>query len=228
MLSMSDLFSYLLPYPAVLQFCDSKLQPLTNLPSKLVITVLLVDSGRSSLVTKQREYQINPTFSWMLPRLSYGFYSNCYFNWHGKEEIKIWCQYISTGIELRNQFNWQHLLGIKFPNLLGCIFAYQFEYFNWCEIFVIASFIVQLELLFELCLSGGFTIACMSNFLLIYIGHKSSKASIRPKSFNYTISYPTTNPTYPPWLIAKFSRFIRSTSCGYEPKLTLTSSSKQS
>ena len=27
----------------------------------------------------------------MSPRLSYGFYSNCYFNWHGKEEIEIWC-----------------------------------------------------------------------------------------------------------------------------------------
>jgi hypothetical protein len=28
---------------------------------------------------------------------------------------------------------------------------------------------VQLELLFELCLSGGFTIACMGNFLLILL-----------------------------------------------------------
>jgi hypothetical protein len=59
---MTDLFSYLLPYPAVFLFCDTKLLPFTNLPSKLIITVLLVDSGRSSLVTKQREYQINPTF----------------------------------------------------------------------------------------------------------------------------------------------------------------------
>jgi hypothetical protein len=70
LLSMSDLidlFSYLLPYPAVLQICDSKLQPFTNLPSKLIITVLLVDSGESSLVIEQREYQFNPTFSWMSP-----------------------------------------------------------------------------------------------------------------------------------------------------------------
>ena len=111
---MTDLFSYLLPYPAVLLFCDSKLQPFTNLPSKLIVTALLVDSRRSSLVAKQREYQINTTFSWMLPRLSYGFYSNCYFNWHEKEEINIWCRYISTGIELRNQFNWQK--------------------FSWCQI----------------------------------------------------------------------------------------------
>ena len=43
---------------------------------------------------------------------------------------------------------------------------YQLEYFNCCEIFVIALFI-KLELLFELCLSGGFTITCMGNFLLI-------------------------------------------------------------
>ncbi len=75
-------------------------------------------------------------------------------------------------------------------------------------------FIVQLELLFELCLSGGFTITCMGDFLLIYFGHKSSKASIWPKSFNYSISYLTTNPTYPPWLITKSSRFIHSTLCG--------------
>ena len=93
---------------------------------------------------------------------------------------------------------------------------------NICDCFF---FIVQLELLFELCLSGGFTIACMGDFLLIYSGHKSSKASIRPKFINYSTSYPTTNPTRPPWLITKSSRFIRSTSCGYEPKITLTSSS---
>ena len=63
MLSMTDLFSYLLPYPAVSLSCDSKLQSLTNLPSKLTVTALLVDSGKSSLVIKQREYQFNPTFS---------------------------------------------------------------------------------------------------------------------------------------------------------------------
>ena len=45
-LSMSDLcdlFSYLLPYPAVFLFCYSKLQPFTNLPSKLIVTAPLVD-----------------------------------------------------------------------------------------------------------------------------------------------------------------------------------------
>ena len=131
----------------------------------------------------------------------------------GKKKSKFDANTFLLRIELRNQFNWQHLLGVKFWNLHDCIFIYQLEYFNWCEIFVIASFIVQLELLFELCLSGGFTIACMSDFLLIYFGHKSSKASIRPKSFNYPISYPTTNPTHPPWLITKSSRFIRSTLC---------------
>jgi hypothetical protein len=98
---------------------------------------------------------------------------------------------------------------------ISLIFAYQFKYFNWCEICVIASFIVHLEFLFELCLSGGFTIACMSDFLLIYIGHKSFKASIRPKSFTCSITFPTPNPTYPSWLITKSSRFICSTSCNW-------------
>ena len=87
MSDLFDLFSYLLPYPAVLQICDSKLQPFTNLPSKLIITVLLVDSGKSSLVIEQREYQLNPTFSWMSPRLSYGSTATA----------------ISTDIEKRNQ-----------------------------------------------------------------------------------------------------------------------------
>jgi hypothetical protein len=86
----------------------------------------------------------------------------------GKKKSKFDANTFLLRIELRNQFNWQHLLGVKIPNLHCCISAYQFEYFNWCEIFVIASFIVQLELLFELCLSGGFTIACMSDFLLIF------------------------------------------------------------
>ncbi len=39
----ADLFSYLLPYPAVFLFCYSKLQPFTNLPSKLIVTAPLVD-----------------------------------------------------------------------------------------------------------------------------------------------------------------------------------------
>jgi hypothetical protein len=58
----------------------------------------------------------------------------------------------------------------------------------------------------------------MGNSLLIYFGHKSSKASGRQKSFiNYIISYPTTNPTHPPWLITKPYWFIHSTSCNPPP-----------
>jgi len=74
--------------------------------------------------------------------------------------------YISTGIERLKSIKRQHLLGVEFPNLHDCISSYQFEYFNCCEIFVIASFMVQLELLFELCLSGGFAIAFMGDSLL--------------------------------------------------------------
>jgi hypothetical protein len=87
---MSDLFSYLLPYPAVLQFCDSKLQPFTNLPSELISTVLLVESGMSSLVIEQREYQFNPTFSWMSPRLSYGSTATVISTDMGKEKSKFY------------------------------------------------------------------------------------------------------------------------------------------
>jgi hypothetical protein len=58
----------------------------------------------------------------------------------GKKKSKFDANTFLLRIELRNQFNWQHLLGVKFPNLHDCIFIYQLEYFNWCEIFVIASF----------------------------------------------------------------------------------------
>ncbi len=46
-----------------------------------------------------------------------------------------------------------------------------------------------------------------------YFGHKSFKASVQPKSFNYIFNYPTSNPIHPPWLITKPSWFIGSTSC---------------
>jgi hypothetical protein len=86
---MTDLFSNLLPYPAIFLFCDSKLQPFTNLPFKLIVTVLLVDSGKSSLVIEQREYQFNPTLSWMSHRLSYGSTATVISTDMGKKKSKI-------------------------------------------------------------------------------------------------------------------------------------------
>ena len=137
---MSDLFSYLLPYPAVLQSCDSNCNPSLIYLPKLIVTVLLVDSGMASLVIKQREYQFNPTFSWKSPRPSYGSTATVISTDMGKKKSKFDANTFLLRIELRNQFNWQYLLGVKFPNLHDCIFIYQLEYFNWCEIFVIASF----------------------------------------------------------------------------------------
>ena len=116
-----------------------KLQSFTNLPSKLIVTALLVDSGMHPLLSNRGSINSIPPSVWMLPRPSYGSTATVIFNWHGKEEVKFWCQYISTRIELRNQFNWQSLLGVKFPNLHDCIFVSQLKYFNWCEIFIIAS-----------------------------------------------------------------------------------------
>ena len=138
---MTDLFSYLLPYPAMSLFCDSKLQSLTNLPSKLTVTALLVDSGKSSLVIKQREHQFNPTFSWMSPRPSYGSTATVISTDMGKKKSKF------DANTLLLELNWEIsstdsiYLASKFPNLHCCISAYQFQYFNWCEICVIASFL---------------------------------------------------------------------------------------
>ncbi len=69
---MTDIFSYLLPYPAVFLFCDSKLQPFTNLPSKLIVTVLLVDSESYPLLLNRGSINSIPPSVECAPRLSYG------------------------------------------------------------------------------------------------------------------------------------------------------------
>ena len=80
----------------------------------------------------------------MSPRPSYDVYSNYYFNWHGKEEIKIWCHtFLLNWIEQSVQLIWEiNSTDIIFlaSNISFITTVYQFEYFNWCEIFVIASF----------------------------------------------------------------------------------------
>ena len=86
----------------------------------------------------------------------------------------------------------------------------------------ISTFVNYMWLLLSSCsLSYYSSSACQDGLQLrvwaipssFYFGHKSFKASVRPKSFNYIISYPTTNPTHPPWLITKPSWFIHSTLC---------------
>ena len=147
-------------------------------------------------------------------------------NWERRS--KIWCRYISTRIEFWNQFKRQHLLASNVQ-----IFMTVYLHINSN----ISTVVKYLWLLLSSCsLSYYSSSACLEVLQLcvwaisssFYFGHKSFKASIRPKSFNYIISHPTTNPIHPPWLITKPSWFIRSTSCGYEPKITLTSSSKRS
>ena len=72
--------------------------------------------------------------------------------------------------DLRNQLNWQSLLGVKFSYLHVCISYISLQIFNWSKIFVIVSFIVQLwvVVLSSACW-GGFITACMGNFLLFFI-----------------------------------------------------------
>ena len=118
--------------------------------------------------------------------------------------------------DLRNQPNWQHLLGVKFSIHHDCISVYQSEYFNWCEIFVIASFHSAAWVIIRALLVRRFYNRMYEWFpphLTLVINHKLSKASTWPKSFYFSITYPTMNPTYPPWLITKSSRFIHSNSC---------------
>jgi len=143
--------------------------------------------------------------------------------------LKFYANTFLMELNVWNQSNQQHLLGVQFPNLCDCISAYQFKHFNCCEIFVITSFIVQLELLFWALLVGRVYNRVYEwfppHFTLVI---NRLKLQFDQSLFYYINSYPTMNPTHPPWLITKPSWFIRSTSCGYEPKITLPSSSKQS
>ena len=165
----------------------------------------------------------------MSPRLSYGSTATV----------------LSTDIEKRNQnlmpisFYWNWIE--KSVQLTAIFLASKFQIFIVVYLHInsnISTDVKYLWLLLSLCSLSYYSSSACQEVLQsrvwaisssFYSKHKSSKASIRPKSFNYPISYPTryptTNPTHPPWLITKSSRFIRSTSCGYEPKITLTSSS---
>ena len=65
LLSMTDLFNYLLHYPTVFQSCDPKLPPFTNLPSKLIVTALfgrfkkVIPHYRTEGVSIQSHLQLN-------------------------------------------------------------------------------------------------------------------------------------------------------------------------
>jgi len=92
MLSMTDLFSYLLPYPAsvLCLYSDPKL----NRGSIISIQKLDVLRRHSHMVLQQLLFKLN---------------------W--ERRIKNLMPYVSTGIERLKSIKQQHLLGIKFPNL---------------------------------------------------------------------------------------------------------------
>ena len=98
-LSMTDLFNYLLPYPTVFQSCDPKLPPFTNLPSKLIVTALfgrfkkVIPHYRTEGVSIQSHLQLNVRLD------SHMVLQQLLFQPNWERRSKIWCQYISTGIE---------------------------------------------------------------------------------------------------------------------------------
>ena len=98
-LSMTDLFNYLLHYPTVFQSCDPKLPPFTNLPSKLIVTALfgrfkkVIPRYRTEGISIQSHLQLNVRLD------SHMVLQQLLFQPNWERRSKIWCQYISTGID---------------------------------------------------------------------------------------------------------------------------------
>jgi len=155
------------------------------------------------------------------------FYSNSYFNQIGKKEQKFDAMrfYRNWTFEINQMTasSWRQISKSSWLYIFISIQIFQLLQ-NICECFFhCAAWVIIRALLVRRVYNrvyGRFP----PHFYLNYKSQKSFKscksfkASVWPKSFNYINSYPTTNPTHPPWLITKPSWFIRSTSCGYEPK----------
>jgi hypothetical protein len=209
--------------------CDPKLPPFTNLSSKLIVTALfgrfkkVIPRYRTEGVSIQSHLQLNVRLD------SHMVLQQLLFQMTWERKNKIWCQYMSTGIETFQSiqltvFSWRQIF--KSSLLYICISTRIFQLmWNICDCFFhcAAWVIIQALLVWRFYnrVYGWFP----PHFTLVI---NLLKLQFDQSLFNYIISYPTTNPTHPPWLITKPSWFIRSTSCGYEPKITLTSSSKQS
>ena len=106
-LSMTDLFSYLLPYSASVLRLDSdpKLNFLVSLLILLIVTVLF-DRFKKIIPhywTEGVSYQFESWMSYVDTLI--WFYSNCYFNRIGKEESKIWCHTFLPELNVWNQSN---------------------------------------------------------------------------------------------------------------------------
>ena len=124
---MTDLFSYLLPYPASVLCSDSdpKLNFLVSLLLLLIVTALF--SRFKKVIPLYRtegvSYQLESWMSYVDTLI--WFYSNCYFNRIGKEESKIWCHTFLPELNVWNQSN-----DIIFPASNFQIFMTVYLYIN--------------------------------------------------------------------------------------------------
>jgi hypothetical protein len=133
-------------------------------------------------------------------------------NW--ERRIYIWCQYISTGIELLKSIqmaasSWRRISKSSWLYIFTSIWIFQLLW-NICDCFFHrAAWVIIWALLVKRVYNrmyGWFP----PHFTLVI---NCLKLQFDQSRFNYIISYPTTNPTHPPWLITKPSWFICSTSC---------------
>ena len=112
------------------------------------------------------------------------------WKWESKISFHIFLPQTNWEInstDLRNGLSWKSLLGVKISYLHVLYPIHLSKYstdpkYLWLHLSSCSSLLFSSSV----CL-GGFIIACMGDFLLIFIGHKSSKTSIWPKSFVYSL-----------------------------------------
>ncbi len=154
-LSMTDLFSYLLPYPASVLCLDSdpKLNFLVRLLVLLIVTALF-DWFKKIIPhywTEGVSYQFESWMSYVNTLI--WFYSNCYYNRIGKEESKIWCHTLLPKLNVWNQSNDSNFLASNFQifmtvylhinSNISTIVKYFWLLFSSCSLSFYSSFACQ-------------------------------------------------------------------------------------
>jgi hypothetical protein len=129
---MTDLLSYLLPYPTVFSPVIQKILPVTNLPSKLIVTALsgqfkkVISHYRPEGVSIQSHLQLQLD----VHLDSHMVLQQLLFQLTGERRNTNGCQYISTGLEFLKSIQLTAFSWHQISKSSGCITSYQFKYFN--------------------------------------------------------------------------------------------------
>jgi hypothetical protein len=183
---MTDLLSYLLPYPTVFSPVIQKLLPVTNLPSKLIVTALsgqfkkVISHYRPEGVSIQSYLQLDlDSHIMVLQQLLFQQLTR-------ERRNKNWCQYISTGLDFLKSiqltaFSW-HQISKSSGYIFISIQIFQLMW-NICDCFFS---LCSLSYCLNTADQEVLQLRVWAILLLIYFGHKSSTAFDSTKIFSIT------------------------------------------